>query len=48
MTPEQIAAVKVAYLEDENAQLRAALLDARIRLGDVTIADEKGADNGRS
>lgn len=46
MTPEQIAVVKAAYLEDENARLRAALLDARIRLGDVTLADEKGADHG--
>lgn len=45
LTPEQTA-TKVAYLEDENAHLRAALLDARIRLGDVTLADEKGNDHG--
>ncbi|MEX3609775.1 hypothetical protein VVR12_01845 [Rothia sp. LK2588] len=38
MNKEQLEA-KVAYLTQENNQLREALLDARILAGDIKLAD---------
>lgn len=33
--------VKVAYLEQENNRLRAALLDYQIAAGEISLAEEK-------
>ena len=37
LTTDQLLA-KVAYLEQENAQLRALLLDTRVRSGEIRIS----------